>query len=355
MLDRRGLLTGGAALGVGLIAGQAKATSLFPRFHACARDADGSYSVHRHGTDGWRVPLPARGHDCVLRPGPAPDLAVFARRPGWYLLIIDPDSGTVRQHLHPPPGRHLFGHGVYTADGALLLTTENAYETGAGVIGVWDATGPYRRVGEFPSGGNGPHDIALHPDGAHVIVANGGICTHPDQPRIKLNLANMAPNLAVMALATGQIVSKVIPPDGLTQASIRHLSVRADGLIALAMQWEGPADITVPLLALSDGTDYRLLAGPWPAFDHYIGSVAFAGDGRRLAATSSRGGVIGVFDLAGSTPPALISRTDISGIDAHGTGFLATDGLGIGWQVDGVNATLSSTAPLAWDNHLIAL
>lgn len=353
-MNRRDLLTAGATISLVSIMGQSKAITLVPRFHACARDADGSYSVHRHGADGWRVPLPARGHDCALRPSPKPDLAVFARRPGWFLLIIDPDSGAIRQYLRPPPGRHLLGHGAYTVDGALLLTTENAYASGAGVIGIWDATHHYRRVGELPSGGIGPHDIALHPDGAHVIVANGGIRTHPDQPRVKLNLATMAPNLAVIALATGQILSKVMPPGGLAQASIRHLSVRADGLIAVAMQWEGPADITVPLLALSDGSDYRPLDGPWRAFDHYIGSVCFAGDGRRLAITSPRGGVIGVFDVAGSAPPVLIPRTDISGIDTHGTGFIATDGLGISWQVGTADATLTSTSPLAWDNHLIA-
>ena len=42
------------------------------------------------------------------------------------------------------------------------------------------------RIGELASFGVGPHEVVLMPDGATLVVANGGIRTHPDRDRAKL-------------------------------------------------------------------------------------------------------------------------------------------------------------------------
>ena len=81
------------------------------------------------------------------------------------------------------PDRHFFGHGVFSADGKLLYTTENDYDGARGVIGVRDATDGYQQIGEFPAHGMEPHDIQLLADGRTMVIANGGIRTHPDSAR----------------------------------------------------------------------------------------------------------------------------------------------------------------------------
>ena len=48
----------------------------------------------------------------------------------------------------------------------------------------------FARVGEFPTHGVGPHELLLLGDGRTLAVANGGIETHPDFGRAKLNIAD---------------------------------------------------------------------------------------------------------------------------------------------------------------------
>ena len=115
----------------------------------------------------------------------------------------------------------------------------------AGRIGLWETAG-FTRIGEFDSGGIGPHDMALMPGGG-LIVANGGIQTDPSD-RTKLNVDSMRPNLTLLA-SDGQIADQVSLPDEFAQNSIRHLARLGDS-IAFAMQWEGDAALAVPLLGL---------------------------------------------------------------------------------------------------------
>ncbi|MGB0057672.1 MAG: DUF1513 domain-containing protein, partial [Methyloceanibacter sp.] len=86
------------------------------------------------------------------------------------------------------PDRHFFGHGVFSADGRLLHTTENDYKNAQGIIGVRDATDGYKQIGEFSARGMEPHDVALLADGRTMVIANGGIRTHPDSGADELNL-----------------------------------------------------------------------------------------------------------------------------------------------------------------------
>ena len=69
-------------------------------------------------------------------------------------------------------------HGVFSADGRLLYSTENDYDGARGMIGVRDVTGGYKQIGEFPAHGMEPHDIALLSDDRTIVIANGGIRTH---------------------------------------------------------------------------------------------------------------------------------------------------------------------------------
>lgn len=76
-------------------------------------------------------------------------------------------------------------------------------------------------------------------DGSTLVIANGGIRTHPDLPRIKSNLANMRPSLAYVDVASGRLLQLQEPEPQWHQLSIRHIDVSPDDRVAVAMQFEG--------------------------------------------------------------------------------------------------------------------
>ena len=325
-----------------------------PAFVAAAKEPSGDYALcglTEMGEIAFRVPLPGRGHAAAAHPERAEAVA-FARRPGTFALVLDCAGGRVLHRLESPEGRHFYGHGAFLDEGRVLATTENLWETGEGRIAFWDASDGYRRMGDAPSGGIGPHELVRLPGTEILAVANGGIRTHPDSDREKLNIGTMRPNLSY--LEDGRIVEQVELTPELRLNSIRHLSVREDGTVAMAMQWEGSETDLVPLLALHRrGGAPRLRQAP--DADHapllaYAGSVSFSGDGARVAITGPKGSAAHVFDADGDGPPAIVRRPDICGVAAAGTGFAFTDGTG-----GVIGPAGAHKHAVAWDNHLVAI
>lgn len=329
-----------------------------PSYLAAARQPDGGFALFGLDAEGgvtFRVPLPARGHAGTGHPTRAEAVA-FARRPGTFALVLDCAMGAVRHRLAPPEGRQFNGHGVFARGGAILLTSEQRAEDSVGVIGLWDVEAGYRRIGEYPTGGIGPHDLRLMPDGAILVVANGGIATDPTD-RTKLNVPTMRPNLTYMDLA-GTILYQVELEPTLRQNSIRHLAIRDDGLVGFAMQWEGEDGAAPPLLGLhQQGQAPLLVEAPLAdelAMQGYAGSIAFSGDGREIAITSPRGGRLHRFSASGAFLGAL-SRADVCGLAMHADGYLASDGLGGLIAVSPDRIVSLARLDCAWDNHLVAL
>ncbi|GAW34155.1 hypothetical protein RA2_01200 [Roseovarius sp. A-2] len=346
------LLATGAAPGLGW------AAAGNPAYLAAARDASGGFALHGLNAGGqslFAIPLPARGHAGAGHPIRAEAVA-FARRPGSFALVIDCVTGQVRHRLSPPEGRQFNGHGCYARKGARLYTAEQESETSAGRIGVWDAGKGYRRIGDFPSGGIGPHEIRLMPDGQTLAVANGGIATDPTDRR-KLNIGTMRPNLSYLDIA-GPILEQIELNPDLRKNSIRHLALRADGLLAFAMQWEGAEGAAPPLLGLHRrGTDPVLPEAPLAAefaMQGYAGSVAFSGDGAQVAITSPRGGRLHCFSPDGGFLGAF-SRADVCGLAPRADGFLLSDGLGGLLALAGLTPRALAQHHLAWDNHIVSL
>lgn len=356
MPTRRGFLAACLAAGAAPRLGWASVGN--PSFLAAAREPDGSfglYGLDSGGGIGFRVPLPARGHAGAGHPTRAEAVA-FARRPGAFALVIDCGNGGVRHRLAPPGGRQFNGHGVFMDSGALLLTSEQRARDSVGVIGLWDVEAGYRRIGEYPSGGIGPHDLRLMPDGATLVVANGGIATDP-MDRSKLNLPTMRPNLTYLDL-DGTILEQVEMGPALRQNSIRHLAIRDDGLVGFAMQWEGEPGAANPLLGLHRPGGAPVLA-PAPLADElamqgYAGSIAFSGDGGEIAITSPRGGRLHRFSADGTFLGA-VSRADVCGLAPVAGGYLASDGLGGLILVDAAGPTPLARVDCAWDNHIVTL
>jgi len=356
MTTRRGFLVSLLAAASLPTLGWADAGS--PTHLACAGDPDGSFSLHglrSDGSEAFRIALPARGHAGCGHPTEALAVA-FARRPGTYALAVDCARGIVRHRLTSPEGRAFNGHGAFIAGGSVLVTSEQDSVTSDGYVGIWDVEAGFRRMGDVPTGGVGPHDLKLMPSGL-VVVANGGIATDPTD-RTKLNIGSMRPNLAMLdPLANG--AAEVAELDSaLHQLSIRHLALNANGVVAFAMQWEGRPEELVPLLGFRspDGTltlaevpeaEAQLMKG-------YAGSVAWNGAGTEAAITSPKGGRVQHFDSAGQFIGSL-ARPEVCGVAPTDDGLLLSDGLGGLVSITSRGARPLARAEVAWDNHLVRI
>ncbi|MEQ3631316.1 MAG: DUF1513 domain-containing protein [Sulfitobacter sp.] len=356
MPSRRHFLAGLAAASSLPAMGWAAAGS--PAYLAAARDPSGAYALF--GLDGtghdiFRIPLPDRGHAAAAHPT-APEAVAFARRPGRFALVIDCVKGRVAHRLDAPEGRHFYGHGAFLQGGAILATSENEIDTGEGRIGLWSRAEGYARIGEINSGGVGPHEIRRLAEDV-LVVANGGIRTHPDSGREKLNIDDMRPNLSYVSLS-GEMLEQVELPDDLHKNSIRHLALAPDGQVAFAMQWQGEPNDAVPLLGLHRRGQNPVLAeadlAEQIAMQGYAGSVAFAADGGAVGITSPRGGRLHLFDSKGDFL-ASHRRADVCGLAPGRGGFVATDGLGGILSLQEAALSRLTTAARAWDNHLVAI
>lgn len=353
MATRRAVLGGLAAAAI--IPARGWAGLGAPLWLGAAQGGDGGHALHGIGADGqigFAVALPGRGHAAAAHPERAEAVA-FARRPGVFGVVMDCRSGDVLARLTPPEGRQFNGHGAYAPDGAVLYTSEVVAQGSAGRIGLWDARRGYARLGEWPSHGIGPHEIAVTADG-RIVVANGGIETDP-QDRTPLNLDRMRPNLAVLG-PDGALELRRELPAALRQNSIRHLALMGAD-VAFAMQWQGDAAMPVPLLGLARGAG-ALVSCAVPeaegfAMQGYAGSVA--SDGALIAVTSPRGGVAMIFDAQGRHRASL-RRADLCGAAARpGGGFVLSDGGGAIWAAGPDGLRLMAHHRVAWDNHLVAI
>ena len=361
-IDRRQILT----LMLAGLAGSATARGEALRqrlFVACRMDAAQTASVacfDSQGREVFATALPARGHDVAVN-ARRREVAVFARRPGNWFTVIDSGTGIPRHTIHAPEGRHFYGHGVFSGDGRFLYATENNMASGDGLIGIYAAADGYPRIGEFASGGIGPHDLVLMPDGRSLAVANGGLRTHPDTGRETLNTDDMSPNLAVIDLAAGQLSSVFELDRKLRRLSIRHLAVRGDGLLAFGCQHEGDSEDLPPLLGtLSPGGKISLLEVPEDALarlHNYVGSVGFDDSGTWLTATSPRGGAALIWNMRRGALAASLMLPDVCGVAASGPeSFLLSSG-NAGLKMAMADGSMTAAGGLGWiwDNHTLSL
>jgi hypothetical protein len=315
--------------------------------------------------------LPERAHHIALNVERG-FYVVLARRPGTWMMLGDLATGALHTEIRVPADRHLFGHGVFASDD-LFYTTESDFEdmTGdSGRVTEWQVTGEgatakLERVREFPSYGVGPHELLLHPDGDTLIIANGGIRTYPTHDRDNLNVDTMQPSLAYIDRNSGALLEQHYMPDEFHQSGIRHLDVNADGLVALAMQFEGEPFMDVPLLATHRrGEELRLLkAAPelQPQMMQYVGALRFDAGGRFFAASCPKGNMITFWDAAAGTLLHSTRARDGCGVCAVQDGFVFSTGTGRIAHIDlAANAvtdyeTAAEAAHVFWDNHMSVL
>ncbi|MDX8352551.1 DUF1513 domain-containing protein [Cognatiyoonia sp. IB215182] len=355
-MDRRQILA--ALLATGLAPRASWADAGAPAFLAAAARGDGRFvlcGIAANREIVFEVPMPARGHAAAAHPQ-KPEAVAFARRPGTFAIVLDCMTGRIKAILDAPHGRHFYGHGVFSADGRWLYTTENDYEAGVGRIGLWAASRGYARVDEFSSGGVGPHDIKRLPGSDTLVIANGGIDTHPDSGRTKLNIPTMQPNLAY--LSDGYVTDTAELPTDLHKNSIRHLAVARDGQVAFGMQWQGDG-AAPPLVGVHrTGAPMELLSATDEALQQmqgYVGSIAFSDNEDEIVVTSPRGGVVQTYDLNNRALSGMLDLSDASGAAPAMGGTLISSGTGALVHLRGNAKVTRQMRGLQWDNHLVRL
>jgi hypothetical protein len=362
-LGRRALLGG---LTLSLIAGRALAAGASRGaagdLYVGCRQLGGRYEVAGFdgtGEERFALPLPDRGHALALHPT-RPIGVAFARRPGRFAVVFDHAEGIALRRIDAAPGRHFYGHGSFSPDGRWLFATANDWASGRGVITILDAEAGFAQAGEVASHGIGPHELRFMADGRTLAIANGGIRTHPDRDREKLNLDTMRPSLALVEASSGALLDDFALPSAMHRLSIRHLDVAADGRVAIAMQHEGGKSDVVPLVGILDGGSLRTFdtsAALARRLRHYIGSVVFDATGTVVAASAPRAGRITLWDAATGELLADHPVPDGCGIAPAGPAgsFIATGGAGARFVIgaDGSAQALPPGAPADWDHHLV--
>jgi len=308
------------------------------------------------GTAEGRVTLPARGHGIALHPVRPGHVVLVNRRPGNRLWEIDLAGGTIVREVTAAAGRHFYGHGVFSRDGSLFYTTENRYQDGVGLVCVRDGL-DYRVLAEIPSGGVGPHDIRLLSDDATLVVANGGIRTHPDRPRVKLDLDTMDSNLAYLDARGGAVLEQHRPPH--PRLSIRHLAVSPRDEVVAVQQLEGAREDLPPLVLF-----HRRGAVPRPPavdpetllrMNYYTASVAIDAQTDTALVTCPNGNLVTLWDLRRDRLAASfdLSRPFGVTVDPAGGGYLVTAETGAIHRIDPkTGAATTAWIEGAWDNHL---
>ena len=361
--DRRKFLAG--LLATGLVPKPTWADAGSPEFLSAAALTDGTFvlcGIDANLNVTFTLPLPGRGHAAAAHPK-RPEAVAFARRPGTFAVVIDCTTGVQKAVLHAPKGRHFYGHGCFSADKSTLFTTENHYDEARGVIGIRDAN-TFEVIGEYDTYGVGPHDIHLMPGGKTLVVANGGIETHPDYGRRKLNIDTMQPSLVYIDIASGKKVDEFRLSD--PKLSIRHLVVSKQGDVGIATQYQGDTYRQQPTTLVAwQSSGQALQEVPIPqtlaqSIRGYMADIAFDEKNQVLAVTAPRGNLLTLWDIKSSKLLREIKLPEASGVQylAPQERFIVSSAKGDLFSVklsdsQATVETLFTDKNTAWDNHLM--
>lgn len=179
------------------------------------------HGIHRKPTD----------HNC---------LAVFQKiGPGAF--EYDLRNRAIVREIPTAKNRLFYGHGAYTVDGSILLSTETDSDTKDGVISVRDSA-DLSNIGEFPSYGKEPHECKLIDGGKTLVVTNGGGNSQGAPPSVayidieserlleRVELTNARLNTGHLAVsAAGDLVVVSAPRSGLGKEHLGGVSIRPHG------------------------------------------------------------------------------------------------------------------------------
>lgn len=362
LLTRRTLLAAGAAA---LFAGKSARGDAGGRYLSAAARFTGGYAVvavDEAGEIAFELALDDRGHGLAVRPG-SDEAVCFARRPGSFALVLDTLAGQVMTEIPAAPSRHFSGHGLYVPGGDLLLATENDEVRHEGVIGVYDARENYKRIGEFPTFGIGPHDLELLPDGKTLVIANGGIDKRHDDTGGR-DLEDIRSDLAYLDWQAERLLERAILEPRYARLSIRHLALTEAGDVAAALQDAADVpNLDFPLGFLHRaGSAPRWLEAPeggWARLRGYCGAAAADRTAGVIAMSSPRGNCVGLWDESGAALEA-VAIHDGCGLSATATPgeILVSSGSGELFTISRKAAApseLGVNGEFRFDNHMVRI
>jgi len=354
LIDRRSFLrAAGLAFVAGLPAKGAFALSRSDAVFATGfRAPDGGFGLALMSERGEfidRIDLPGRIHGLGYSAASGRVVA-FALRPGTFALVVDVAGKAEPVIITAVDGRHFYGHGCFSPDGRRLYASENDFDGNRGVIGVYDATDGFSRIGEFPAHGIGTHDMSVSDDGGTIVIANGGIETHPDFGRTKLNLDRMEPSLVLLDARDGRLIEKHALPPELRQLSTRHLATMGDGRIWFACQYEGARTDRPPLAgSFARGEPLSFVDLPEETIDglgNYVGAIAANRAEGLIGLSSPRSGMAVTLDARTGRLLRQERMADAAGIAPADHGFAVSS-----YRGDFAGHRL----PVAFDQHIVRL
>lgn len=312
----------------------------------------------------YAIPLPTRPHGLLAEADGG--LLVLGVRPGTWMLRCDGAGKVVRQIRLDEDGAtattlRLGGHAEFSADGALLYTTETDLRDGQGRVGVRERS-TLKPLAEWKTHGIDPHQLLLDAQG-HVIVANGGVPRTAEDK--KYDLHRMEPSLVRLDAASGKLLRQWRLDD--PRLSLRHLAWNtASGdrqtRLGIALQAEHSDPLqrkAAPVLAVLEGDQLRV---PTRANDGigYAGDIAAAGDGG-FVTSSNQAGLAQLWQPA--APDQLSTVVAIKEAYALAPwagpsrgGVLIATALGLGrWHPSAPPLLLPWPQPMALDNHWVLL
>jgi Uncharacterized protein conserved in bacteria len=306
-----------------------------------------------------------RGHDCVALANKDNHVLMIARRPGRTATELNILSGAQSAQFSCPENRQFEGHACCSGDGRMLYTTETDRYSGEGYIGVYRSS-DYHRIGEYPSGGIGPHQLKLMPDLTTLVVANGGMRGKANSETwLPTNLDSMQSSLAYLNAATGELLEQRFLTE--EKASIRHLDVTAEGVVVVGLQVQRSAMTSDKIVALGAvhrrDSELKLLTAPdilWQNMRDYVGSVAVNNQFNRLVLTSPRGNVAAFWEIESGELAGYLSLHDVCGaaMTADQSECVLSNSSGALRFINMANlqeqrAKRLEFEQLRWDNHLV--
>jgi len=306
---------------------------------------------------------------------------LIGRNPAKTCQLISIKTNKIEQTLHAQEHHHFTGHAAF--DQKFLYTTEWDYTHNIGKVGLWHlANGEF--IKHLPSFGVGPHQIKIFK--THLLIANGGLKTHPSTGKKPLNLPTMAPNISLVDTSNEQLTHQWTFNE--TKASIRHLDIAPNGTFAAAMQVQRSAcghNHLVPLVAV--GQLPNKIAAPPPTSksevmptvhtsltplptpdallnqcQDYMGSICIHPPSGTVAATSPKGNLVLFWHLESATFAGYYTLFGACGIDVDPRvdSWVVSNGQGDIHYIDPYKltaiATLNKSYPgVRFDNHLSVL
>ena len=370
-VKRRWLLKAGALIPLAVVSGCGVSEGTKqPGFLTACTDNQGNHfvaKVHADGQQQFQIPVAQRVHDACYS-SRLNCYYFFARRPGTQITVVDAQSGNWLETIESEPGHHFYGHGVLDLEQRYLFTTENHYAKpgakGEGIIGIYELgssqNAGLKRVGAFSSFGIGPHQLGLLSNG-NLVVANGGLKTHPHSGRNVLNLPTMESNLSYIDSKTGALLERHVPPD--SKMSIRHLAISGSDRVVFGVQYHGNTNRPVPLVgAHTLGRNVQWL--PCSELDllalrQYTASVSVNLSGRYALVSCPRGNRVTLWRFGNHGAGEYVSHLpikDVAGLINVGEDqWVASTGYGeviqLELQGDQLFRTQQARLPVRLDNH----